>query len=166
MAIPRDDARKMLQRAGKSDREIAAALGETMLKSPKPSKYKNKRTYSDIIGRNFHSDAERRYGEFLWGRQEAGEIRDLAFQKRVKLLGAVTMIVDFYYFDNDLGDWVYDEYKGFETDKWRLQKKLWEQVGPGIYRVTRSQSNFTVIYPKPSDELIGIVLRHLAEEFA
>ena len=130
------------------------------------NKYRNKRTYSDLIGRSFHSDAERRYAEHLWLRQKAGDIRDLSFQKSVKLLGAVSMRVDFYYYDEHEDRWIWDEFKGFETSSWRLQRKLWEAVGPGLYLVTREQRGGYVhehITPKPPAELIRYVLNHLLE---
>lgn len=125
------------------------------------NKYKARRTKSEILGRVFHSDGERKYAEQLALRQKAGEISDLRFQVRVTLLGCVRMIVDFSYFDNQLDCQVWDEYKGFETDKWQLQKKIWAQVGPGVYRITKASGRQEeLIYPEPSNELVELVRRY------
>lgn len=116
------------------------------------TKHNNARTYSEMIGRWFDSAAECRYGEHLWLRQKAGDIRDLQFQVTVPLvlngvkLG-ISMRVDFKYYDEYLDELVWDEYKGFPTDQWKLKRKLWEAgAGPGLYRVTRD-GNKVVRYP-------------------
>ena len=116
-----------------------------------------------MIGRVFHSDAERRYGEKLWLMEKAGEISDLKFQVRVRLLGLIPMIVDFRY--NEGGETIWHEYKGLETSAWRLQRKVWELFGPGHYRVTHMKGRDEDIYPKPSAEVIRMVLRHLLKEY-
>lgn len=165
MAVTREKAERMMIKAGVSKKERDRQLGPAP--SPQPSKMHNIRTRSDIIGRNFHSDAERRYAEYLYAKEQAGEIRDLEYQKKVVLLGALSMIVDFRYYDNELGCLVHDEFKGFATDKWRLQRKIWEQCGPTVYRVTKehpdpiNRYHWTEIHPKPGPELVVLVLKSL-----
>ena len=123
-----------------------------MKKTPfkKRNKYGANRRYSKLLDRTFHSKAECRYAEHLFTKQQNGEITDLSFQKHVKLkindVIVTTMIVDFYYFDNTVGDWVYDEFKGFATDKWKHSVKLWAQLGPGMYRITRASRNRLIPY--------------------
>ncbi len=127
----------------------------------RPSKYHNVRSYSDLIGRNFHSNGERRMAEILYVRQEAGELSKLRFQVRVKLLGCVVLIVDFAYVED--GQPIHHEFKGLKTDTWRLQRKLWGLVGPTVYRVSYKPTwpATELITPKPSDELIEYVLDYL-----
>jgi len=161
MAISTDDARQFMKRAGKTPDQIAAELG-TAQAEPAKSKYHNRRTYSDTIGRNFHSGGECRFAEVLWARQQAGEISGLKFQPSVKLLGVVSMRPDFFYVEN--GKPIYHEFKGFKTDTWGMQKRLWSLVGPCEYRVKHMRGTDEVIFPKPSPELIRIVLEHLLGE--
>lgn len=124
------------------------------------NKYGARRTRSVITGHVYHSDDERRYAEHLYAREIGGEIIQLDEQVRVKLLGgAVTMIVDFRYVED--GRTVYNEFKGFATSKWILQRKVWEQVGPGLYRITRrvpsdkfNQWRHDEITPRPNRELL------------
>ncbi len=159
MAITYEAARVLMRRAGRSEEQIDSELGE---KQPGKNKFNAKRTYSDVIGRHFHSDAERRFAEVLWWRQEAGEISDLTFQCSVKLLGCIAMRPDFRYVED--GETIWHEFKGFATDKWRLQKKVWEQVGPGEYRISYERKNgyrTDVIFPQPGDELVALVQKHL-----
>ena len=97
--------------------------------------------YSVLLKRTFHSKAECRYAEHLYARQLNHEISDLQFQVRVVLKDRVLttpMIVDFKYFDERLGEWVWDEFKGMETTAWRRQRKAWALLGPGLYRVTKA----------------------------
>jgi len=159
--VTREQAAKYLKKAGKTQAEIAEQLGGPAVEIPKPNKFNANSTRSDIIGRNFHSGAERRYAEWLYAREQNGEIEGLEFQKRVKLLGIIGMIVDFYYIEG--GEPIWDEFKGMEMASWKQQAKLWEQVGPGHYRVTKERrgrfETVVDIYPNPNAELRRIVLR-------
>jgi len=150
-----------MKRAGKTSKQIDADLGTDQDQPAKP-KYHNVRTYSDIIGRNFHSGGECRFAEVLWAMQQAGEISDLKFQQSVKLLGIVSMVVDFSYIEN--GELIYHEFKGLRTSPWGMQVRLWSLVGPTEYRVKHMRGCDEVIFPKPSPELIRIVLEHLLGE--
>ena len=99
--------------------------------------------YSILWKRTFHSVAERRYADHLFALEQNGEIRDVSFQVPVRLGDpqtglSLTMRVDFKYFDERLAEWVWDEFKGFETSAWRRQKKAWGILGPGLYRVTKA----------------------------
>lgn len=128
-------------------------------------KYRNRWTRSDIIGRNFQSDGERRMAEYLYAMEQAGDISDLKFQVQVKLLGCVTMRPDFSYVED--GELIIHEFKGFPTDTWRMQKKLWALVGPGPYRISRAGQLWPaseIIIPRVSDELIGMVLQALQRD--
>lgn len=120
--------------------------------------------YSAILGRTFHSAAERRYAEHLYARHLNHEITYPEFQVRVKLqdtILSVNMIVDFKYFDERLGEWVWDEFKGMETPSFRRQKKAWEQIGPGLYCVTKENRGDKIVpyrfeYIRPKAKKRGI----------
>ncbi len=164
MVIPRDKAKRWMEKSGQSEAQIAKQLGSVLAGSA-PSKYRNKRTQSDIIGRTFHSDAERRYAEVLYAKEQAGDISGLTFQVHIKLLGVVAMRPDFYYLEG--GEPIWNEFKGFATDTWRMQRRIWEVCGPGHYRVTKEVKNGYAhddIYPSPSDAMIQVVLKYLLRE--
>ena len=165
MAMSYKQAARTLRAAGFSDAEIIDRLGAP----GKGNKYNAKRTYSDRLSHNFHSAAECRYAEHLLDRQDRGEIEGLELQRREKLLGVVTMIVDFFYIED--GQPVWNEYKGFATDRWRLQRGIWAQVGPGEYRVTREAKRdpihpyrHTRIFPRPNAALHNELVRLLQAE--
>lgn len=115
------------------------------------NKFGARRCWSAIIKRYFDSDAECRYGEYLFARQQNGEIRDLEFQVEWPIvvngvrIGHQVMRIDFRYYDPSLtkydarGQLVYDEYKGFPTAVWKHRKDLWAASGPGPLRVTKER---------------------------
>jgi len=111
------------------------------------------------------SGAEADYYELLLLREKAGDIKDLIRQVPVYLfIGRYRhMRVDFRYFDNHIGEMVWDEYKGAETAEWRMKRDLWAAYGPGLYRVTRkihgAFENFLEIRPNPKLELVEAVIR-------
>ncbi len=163
--ITRKEALELAKRTGMGEEAMSRQLqgaAPYIEPPPKQKKYKNKSTYSDIVGRNFHSAMEARFAEELWARQEAGEISELSYQVKVTLLGCVVMRPDFRYVED--GETIWHEFKGFATDSWRLQRKLWSQVGPGEYRVTYHKKPMDIIRPAPSSELIAYVLRHLLRD--
>lgn len=160
MSISRKDAERILRQAGYTKAQAQAAVADAR-KNP-GNKYGAKQTRSDILDRVFHSDAERRYGQHLHARQQAGEIEGLRFQVRVQLAVGGPMIVDFFFYED--GEPVWNEFKGFATPKWREQRRRWEQLGPGEYRVTREKRSDPIhpwrherIFPRPSDKLIAAI---------
>ena len=106
------------------------------------NKFNACRTYSPLVKRTFDSAAEMRYGEYLFAREQNGEISDLQFQVTVQLCKAVRLRVDFKYFDKKLGETVWDEFKGFETPAWKTKCSVWAAgLGPGLLRVTYERKN-------------------------
>ena len=68
--------------------------------------------------------------------QREGRIRDLRTKPNVYLTRARILIIrDFSAHDVDLGKTVYYEAKGFETETWKLKRRLWKHYGPGVLRV-------------------------------
>ena len=77
--------------------------------------------------------------------QRASEISDLQYQVTFKLTDAeITYRADFTY--QDKGRMVAEDFKGVETERFRLIKKLWAHYGPCLLRVTkRSGKGFRVV---------------------
>jgi len=50
----------------------------------------------------------------------------------------ILYIPDFKVFDHGLGDFSWEEFKGFETDTWRIKRRLWLNYGPGILNVWKA----------------------------
>lgn len=105
------------------------------IKTEKKSKYKNEKALHSS-GRSFDSKLERaRYHELL-SLEKAGQIRELQCQVQVYLSDAdILYKPDFKYFDVDLNDYAHEDVKGFETDVWRIKRRLWLAYGPTILRV-------------------------------
>lgn len=105
-------------------------------KTPKQSKYKNKKVYYD--GYWFDSQKERNYYLKLKLMQETGLISNLQLQKKFilqkgftlngKKRQAISYIADFYYYDIKQNKWVVVDVKGFKTDVYKLKKKLFEYI--------------------------------------
>lgn len=79
---------------------------ECLLKGPKGekrAKYGNHKIVDDLLGRSFDSKHEARVARWLWARQEAGEVRNLAFQTRYPI-EVNDEVVCVY-----VADFVYDE---------------------------------------------------------
>lgn len=112
---------------------------------PRGSKYGNKRAPSLLVGRSFHSQAERARGEELALLEKAGAIRNLRFQVPVPLRVngklVTTWIADFVWecpppwrgiLDGEAVDdgfcRVYEDLKGFRTDLYALKAKLFEAI--------------------------------------
>ncbi len=80
----------------------------------------------------YDSKKEARRGQELELLQCAGEIQNLKRQLKIELIPkfkrngqtyrAINYIADFYYEEN--GREIIEEVKGFETDVWKLKKKL------------------------------------------
>lgn len=102
------------------------------------SKYRNRKTIIDGI--TFDSKGEaNRYCE-LKLLQRAGEISDLtlqpkftlqeSFKKNGKTHRAITYTADFQYFDKLSRKWVIEDFKGVETEVFRIKRKLFEKEYP------------------------------------
>ena len=103
-------------------------------------------------GHSFASQLEAAVFEILKLREKAGEIKDIQHQDHVYLTDArICYIPDFKYFDTQLNDFAWAEAKGFETDVWKIKKKLWKFYGPGhlfIYKGSKTRVNlFETVIP-------------------
>lgn len=103
-------------------------------------KYGNRKT--EINGITFDSRLEAsRYYE-LCLLEKAGVIKDLRVQPKYKLIPsfkkngktyrAINYIADFSYFDNEKGMQVVEDTKGYETEVFKIKKKLFEYFYPNL----------------------------------
>lgn len=105
--------------------------------------FKNFRTgpRPKIAGHSFASQLEAGLFLMLTAMEQAEEVKDLACQPHVFLTDArIEMIPDFRVFDLRREELVYHEAKGFETDVWRIKRKLWTHYGPGPLRVWKGRA--------------------------
>lgn len=86
-------------------------------------------------GRTYHSKFEARYAEDLEWRKKAGEIEEIIPQYKIELK-VNGVLVCRYYVDFKIvladGSIEYHEVKGFETEIYRLKKKLFLALLPEI----------------------------------
>lgn len=98
------------------------------------NKYKNKKTI--VNGIVFDSKLEaKRYSELIL-LQKANKIKDLqlqptfelipSFKKNGKTFRKTTYKADFQYIDNESGQTIVEDTKGFLTELYRLKKKMFE----------------------------------------
>lgn len=91
-------------------------------------------------GRSFASKLESALYDYLLFLEKAGEIAGLACQPHVFLTDArIEMIPDFAATKD--GAIIYFEAKGFETDTWRLKRRLWKVYGPGRLQVFKGTAS-------------------------
>lgn len=92
-------------------------------------------------GYSFASKAEAGLFDLLSLLERAGEIRNLKCQDTVYLTEArIQYRADFTAWDIKLEQQVWYEFKGFETDAWRIKRRLWMHYGPGILKVYKGRA--------------------------
>ncbi len=116
----------------------------------KAPKYKNKKT--EHAGQTFDSRGEANMYDFLLLAEKAGELRDIRRQHTVYLTEArIGYRADFRVFDIKLEQYVWVEFKGFDTPEWMLKKKLWGVYGPGPLRIFKAGKPYpslvTTVFP-------------------
>ena len=93
-------------------------------------KYRNKRT--KLSGYSFASQLEAALFLYLKSQEADGLIADIQNQDHVYLTDArICYIPDFKFFCKITKEWMWAEAKGFETDAWKIKKRLWKHYGPG-----------------------------------
>jgi predicted nuclease of restriction endonuclease-like RecB superfamily len=108
-----------------------------------PSKYKNTKTRIDGI--TFDSKAEAEfYCELKFRLKTIGKnsIQNLILQPKVYLTQAKILYKpDFRYEEN--GEVIYVDVKGYETDVFKIKKRLWKHYGVGTLRIIKKiKGNF------------------------
>lgn len=108
--------------------------------NPKRNKFGAKRTGSLAFGgRVFDSKGEKERAEQLLLMEKAGFITGLKLQPTVLLTEAeISYKPDFYYVEND-GTPVYEDFKGVESERFRIIKKLWAHYGPEHLLITKKR---------------------------
>lgn len=93
------------------------------------TKYGQKKT--ELAGQTFDSKAEATLYQELLLREKAGELENLRRQVRVSLTKSkIIYIADYCAFDTSKQKDIYFEMKGFETDVWKIKRRLWTEYGP------------------------------------
>ena len=128
-------------------------------------------------GEHWDSQEERQYGKHLALLVLAGEISDLQRQVRVELhVRRRVMFIDFSYYDNRLGEVVWDDYKmrNWRRNRWfkdwKVKADMWAAgLGPGRLRITvkDGQGGYKhddEIIPRSHPELVRRVLSNAAME--
>jgi len=128
------------------------------------NKYGNQRTH--YAGKSFMSKGEASCFAFLELLEKYGSIKDLKCQVAVYLTEArLYFVMDFYYFDVARDCLIFADYKGFETDRWRVLKKLWPFYGPAplvVYKQSGSAKSKRIIITEQID-LFQKVVTHPKE---
>jgi len=100
--------------------------------------------FPELAGRSFPSQLERDRAYELVLLQRGGQISKLTFQTQLWLTDArVGYKPDFVYIED--GRRVFEETKGFRTERWLIIKKLWRYYGPGVLRIMKRGSNGRII---------------------
>lgn len=102
-------------------------------------KYKNNRVKH--LGYSFASQFECAVFNLLLARERAGEIKDIQVQDHVYLTEArICYIPDFKFLDLTTKNFTWAEAKGFETDVWKIKKRLWAFYGPGKLEIYKGSA--------------------------
>lgn len=114
-------------------------------------KYKAQRV--NRVGFSFASKLEGALFDYLKFLELAGDVTNIRVQPHVKLTKAqITMIPDFVVFNNkeQIDHWY--EAKGYQTDVYRIKRRLWQHYGPGALFVyggsAKSLKLIEMIIPK------------------
>lgn len=130
-----------------------------LARPPRANKYNAQKTQALTSKRWFDSKAEADYRDVLTAREQAFEICDIAEQPVIDLGSGINYKPDFEYWElipeykslemhkikhakptryRDRRVWV--EVKGFETERFRIIKKLWRHGGPGPLEIVKRQN--------------------------
>lgn len=119
------------------------------MKFPARNKYSNR--VVSHAGYSFASKAESALFDIYYLQQKQGLISELKCQDVVYLTDARIMYKPDFTFIRDGIQW-WGECKGFETDVWRIKRRLWKCYGPGKLEVWKGSwkrlSFFETLVPK------------------
>ena len=118
------------------------------------SKSKQKNVKTEIDGIKFASKGEAERYCYLRLLVKAGQIRDLELQPRFELQAAfqrngvrypsVTYVADFSYIECDTGRRIVEDFKGQETDIFKLKKRLFLATHkPDVFRISTARRGTT-----------------------
>lgn len=114
------------------------SLSTVNMWNKQPNKYKRVKTQK--AGKWFDSKLESAVHDKLIEMELAGEITDIKLQDTVYLTDAnIQYRADFSCMRNSVKEW--HEAKGFETDIWRIKRRLWISYGPGTLYIWKGSYN-------------------------
>jgi len=100
-----------------------------------------------LDGHSFQSKGEAACYAHLKFLEKAGYLTVLQVQDHVRMTDAqILYIADFVVMNLETGEKEWAEFKGFETDIWKIKKRLWEYYGPGILKIYKQRSNGSVFH--------------------
>lgn len=126
---------------------------ETMSHWAKPLLKKSENKYGakkiTAHGYSFASKGEAACYEMILAEARAGMIdKEIQVQDHVYLTDArILYIADFKIKRDEEFEWI--EFKGFETDVWRIKRRLWIHYGPGRLRIYKQKAGRLIL-----DEII------------
>lgn len=104
------------------------------------NKFNAKKARGLTSGTLYDSMGERDRAEYLKKQEIDGEISDLTEHPKVQLTKYHGYKPDFTYLEN--GRRVFEDFKGAETERFRINCNLWREKGPGILRITKRQGKY------------------------
>ena len=104
------------------------------------NKYHAKKAQGYTSGKMYDSMAERDRAEYLKKAEAEGEISHLVEHPKVQLTKYQTYKPDFAYLEN--GRAVFEDVKGAETERFKINVKLWRERGPGVLRISKRQGKY------------------------
>ena len=110
------------------------------------NKFNAKKVKGFTSDKIYDSMAERNRAEYLKDMETKGEIEDLREQPKVQLSKYHTYKPDFCYLEN--GRRVFEDHKGAETERFRINVKLWRERGPGVLRITKRRGKYGKFFAK------------------
>lgn len=118
------------------------------------SKFGARRT--TVGARTFDSKGEAYRAGQLALLERAGEIANLQHQVTFRLSAAeITYRADFTY--QERGRMVAEDFKGVETERFRMIKKLWAHYGPCLLRITkRNGTRVSVVQEIPGGKALQV----------
>jgi hypothetical protein len=104
------------------------------------NKYNAKKTKGFTSGKLYDSKAERDRAEYLKKSETEGEISAFAEHPKVQLTKYQTYKPDFVYSESDR--LVFEDVMGAETDRFKINVKLWRERGPGVLRISKRMGRY------------------------
>lgn len=104
------------------------------------NKYNAKKTRVAGEDREFPSQGEATAFIYFRELERAGKIKELTRYPSVRLTKAsIAYKPDWSYIDLKTGEKRYVDFKGVETDRFKMIKKLWAYYGPGVLEIVKGK---------------------------
>ena len=100
----------------------------------------------DLDDRSFQSVSEADLYIYLKGLLSLGEITELKCQDNIHLSAAKFLYKPDFRVTIPSGDYEWHEMKGFETDTWKRNRRLWKAYGPGKLTIWKKNARGIFIH--------------------